>query len=448
MSGPKYSCISANLGVLIKAYTRGELECVLAQVEEAERTLVLLYERIKSIINDFSTFILEGVNLNAFSSNKKAFNEAKSIIDAAVKNSGVDLLEARYNVEKDRVVKTGDDVLGKYREINHIWHSLIKSREQTIVFVNRDLKELANKHKIEFKFEEKVKVQKQTVEIKKNNKIEDKEMNVKLILLPEDFFEEDKISKTDLTNINDKLDKIEYYINYTHMKEYHQRELEIVFSNIKKIMEYDVSSKEKIFMINAEYDNFLHLIPNIEEADKKYNEILASLEVIKNNVGIDYSKYGFIDSLEEIEEVYKKVEHDFNETYKEQYISDSIKDVMKEFGYDVLRSEVLKSDNNQAYFDYDGNSAISIYRNDEGAMVMELVATGDESELTDNEATIHLDKMRRFCDKYPKLLEAIKKKGIEIEQQAEMPVDKAFVRKVATRKGRRVQYQEQKKYLG
>jgi hypothetical protein len=273
-------------------------------------------------------------------------------------------------------------------------------------------------------------------------------MNVKLILLPEDFFEEDKISKTDLTNINDKLDKIEYYINYTHMKEYHQRELEIVFSNIKKIMEYDVSSKEKIFMINAEYDNFLHLIPNIEEADKKYNEILASLEVIKNNVGIDYSKYGFIDSLEEIEEVYTKVEHDFNETYKEQYISDSIKDVMKEFGYDVLRSEVLKSDNNQAYFDYDGNSAISIYRNDEGAMVMELVATGDESELTDNEATIHLDKMRRFCDKYPKLLEAIKKKGIEIEQQAEMPVDKAFVRKVATRKGRRVQYQEQKKYLG
>jgi hypothetical protein len=29
-----------------------------------------------------------------------------------------------------------------------------------------------------------------------------------------------------------------------------------------------------------------------------------------------------------------------------------------------------------------------------------------------------------------------------------MPVDKAFVRKVATRKGRRVQYQEQKRYLG
>jgi hypothetical protein len=121
---------------------------------------------------------------------------------------------------------------------------------------------------------------------------------------------------------------------------------------------------------------------------------------------------------------------------------------MRDFGYDVLRSEVLKSDNNQSYFDYDGSSAISIYRNEDGAMVMELVATGDESELTENEATVHLEKMRRFCDKYPKLLEEIKKKGIEIEQQAEMPVDKAFVRKVATRKGRRVQYQEHKRYLG
>ena len=40
MSGPKYSCLSANLGVLIRAYTRDELETVLAQVEEAERTLI------------------------------------------------------------------------------------------------------------------------------------------------------------------------------------------------------------------------------------------------------------------------------------------------------------------------------------------------------------------------------------------------------------------------
>jgi hypothetical protein len=444
MSGPKYSCISANLGVIIKAYTRGELEVVLARVEEAERALNVLDEKIMSLINSFSSFIYEAIKLEAFSSNKKALSEAKKIIEDAIKNSGVDLLESRYDYSKDIKVKTGADVLDKHREINNIWHSLIKLREQTIVFANNDLKKLANRYKIDYKVEEKTK---EVKDFKTNKKVVE-DINVKLILLPEDFFEQDQISKDELTQINEKLDKIEYYINYTHMKAYHQQELENVFSTIKTIMDYDVSSKEKISMINAEYDNFLHLIPNIESADKKYNEILASLEIIKKNTGVDYSKYGFIDSLEEIEAVYAKVEKDFNEVYKEQYISESIKEVMRDFGYDVLRSEVLKSDNNQSYFDYDGSSAISIYRNEDGAMVMELVATGDESELTENEATVHLEKMRRFCDKYPKLLEEIKKKGIEIEQQAEMPVDKAFVRKVATRKGRRVQYQEQKRYLG
>lgn len=444
MSGPKYSCISANLGVIIKAYTRGELEVVLARVEEAERALNVLGERIMSIINSFSSFIFEAVKLDSFISNKKALAEAKKIIEDSIKNSGVDLLESRYEYSKDTKVKTGDDVLDKHREINNIWHSLIKLREQTIVFANKDLKKLAARYKIDYKVEEEtLKVE----EVKTNKKVVD-DINVKLILLPEDFFEEEEISKEDLTQINDKLDKIEYYINYTHMKAYHQQEIENVFATIKTIMNYEISSKEKISMINAEYDNFLHLIPNIEDANKKYNQILANLEVIKKNTGIDYSKYGFIDSLEEIEAVYAKVEKDFNEVHKEQYISESIKEVMRDFGYDVLRSEVLKSDDNQSYFDYDGTSAISIYRNDDGAMVMELVATGDESELTDNEATVHLDKMRRFCDKYPKLLEAIKKKGIEIDQQAEMPVDKAFIRKVTTRKGRRVQYQEQKRYLG
>ena len=444
MSGPKYSCISSNLGVIIKAYTRGELEAVLAHVEEAERALNVLGERIMSIINSFSSFIFEAIKLDSFSSNKKALAEAKKIIEDSIKNSGVDLLESRYEYSKDIKVKTGDDVLNKHREINNIWHSLIKLREQTIVFANKDLKKLATRYKIDYKVEEKTL---EVKEVKTNKKVVD-DINVKLILLPEDFFEEEEISKEDLTQINDKLDKIEYYINYTHMKSYHQQEIETVFLTIKTIMDYDISSKEKISMINAEYDNFLHLIPNIEDANKKYDQILANLEVIKKNTGIDYSKYGFIGSLEEIEAVYAMVEKDFNEIHKEQYISESIKEVMRDFGYDVLRSEVLKSDNNQSYFDYDGSSAISIYRNDDGAMVMELVATGDESELTDNEATVHLDKMRRFCDKYPKLLEAIKKKGIEIEQQAEMPVDKAFVRKVATRKGRRVQYQEQKRYLG
>ena len=448
MSGPKYSTISANLGVLIKAYSREELEIVVARVEAAERSLDILGERIVDLINSFTLDIYEGVNLNIFQTFKKVFNEAKNIIEKAIKNSGVDLLESSYRSIKDKKVKTGEDVLSKQAEINHIYHSLLKLKEQTIVFINKDLKELALKHKIDFETKV-VKEKENKIEVKEEKTLEliEQEMKVKLILLPEDFFNE-QISKHELDSINDKLDKIEYYINYTHMKEYQHNELETVFSNIRNIMSYDVSSKEKIDMVNSEYDNFLYLIPNIEQANKKYEEIYANLEIIKNNVGIDYHKFGYIDTLEEIEEVYNKVEKEFNTVHKEKYIADSIKEVMQEFGYDVLRSEVLKSDDNQSYFDYDGNSAISIYRNSDGAMVMELVATGDESEMTDNETLVHLDKMRRFCDKYPKLLEALEKKGIEVDKQAEMPVDKAFGRKVATRKGRKVQYQEQKRYLG
>ena len=178
MSGPKYSCISANLGVIIKAYTRGELEVVLARVEEAERALNILDEKIMSLINSFFSFICEAIKLEAFSSNKKALSEAKKIIEDAIKNSGVDLLESRYDYSKDIKVKTGADVLDKHREINNIWHSLIKLREQTIVFANNNLKKLANRYKMDYKVEEKTK---EVKDIETNKKVVE-DINVKLIL--------------------------------------------------------------------------------------------------------------------------------------------------------------------------------------------------------------------------------------------------------------------------
>lgn len=443
MSGPKYSHFDCDMKMVVKAYSPTDLEERVKQLKSNYYNLMSNQNELRNLKADFELIIeeitkvgvskIEGFNSSGVLDEKQTqkLNGLKEKYKTEInklRNLPVSLFETenyenrKFFGDPKALIKVVNNCQSKTKRIKE-YQKLME--EKTKGFYDKFIAE-ANKI-----LKKKIKGNKKYKAI-----VIDKDIDFCII----NMFDEKEIkelSTSEKKDISNMLNHIESYINEKFASSRQIKELETLYAKITEYTKRDLSVGDKIKFIKSEYDNFLFLSYQIDDTDLQYYEEYIKNKQICDAFSIDTKKYGNISNYDGLKAVATLVKKELNTTIKEKYISDTIKDVMNDYGYNALESINLKKDDKAdlMLYKYDDESALSIYKSDDGMVMMELVATGDESEMSENDKVLFLEKMYKFCTKYPKIIEALNNKGITVNRREEMPVKKEFVRKITINKG-------------
>ncbi|MCM1170601.1 MAG: hypothetical protein NC393_00575 [Clostridium sp.] len=139
-------------------------------------------------------------------------------------------------------------------------------------------------------------------------------------------------------------------------------------------------------------------------------------------------------SVDEIEDEIAKLRKKAAEIEKLKYISDTISEVMLEYGHEVIQSDIIFPVDDKrtikSVFEFGDSDAISVKISDRGAIVMEVVATGEDSEICEHEKEHAVEKMIEFCEQYPEIVDALEEKGVFFANRNDMPPSREFAKKI------------------
>lgn len=165
------------------------------------------------------------------------------------------------------------------------------------------------------------------------------------------------------------------------------------------------------------------------EWDDLYGEYLAVTSV----GGFEIIPFEFFETVEELEVLVSKLKQDYAHNEESKYISNSFQEVMQEMGYDLLSSEILERTDlctEHDIYAFDDDSAINAYISDNGALMLEVVNLGNDSELTEADRDLAYREMNYFCDAYPEIIERLGEKGIHLRNQRRLPPNRALAKKI------------------
>lgn len=185
-------------------------------------------------------------------------------------------------------------------------------------------------------------------------------------------------------------------------------------------------------------DNFyaMTVLPYIKKC-KKYNEQLAEYgeefeELISKHkyyseyLGLPDVRYVFsIEKLEVLRREVANLENQYAALEEQRYISESLDQVMRDMGYNVVGSrEVTKKSGrkfkNELYHFSEG-AVVNVTYAAKGQISMELggVDTCDR-EPSEEESSALCDEMVEFCDEFPEIEKRLKEKGVILMNRISM----------------------------
>lgn len=130
-----------------------------------------------------------------------------------------------------------------------------------------------------------------------------------------------------------------------------------------------------------------------------------------------------------------------------EYVMKQVDEVMQEqFNYKAVESQLLEEmrDGTRELYEFDRDSAINVLISDNGTVMMEVVATGPEGDLSKNEKKMMVRKQEQLCELYPEIIRELKKRGVVFAKRKHQPPHIDFVKKIVTKAGRGIREGRQK----
>lgn len=198
---------------------------------------------------------------------------------------------------------------------------------------------------------------------------------------------------------------------------------DISLNEKRKIIKYN---KECLFILN-EFINkkIVNEIISNKERELLIYEFKALCEVLRIDCGLErLDNIGLQDMINQLKSKLRdKMELDF--------IEHNLNEVMAGCGFDICSSSKLDENKTlaQNIFTINENTAVNTYTDSEMIM-LEVVAIGNNEELTTKEVDQTLKEMRKFCELYPRIKEELKKRGVNINSESVVPPQKEVVKKM------------------
>lgn len=164
----------------------------------------------------------------------------------------------------------------------------------------------------------------------------------------------------------------------------------------------------------------------IKEYGEEFDELLSKHRYYSEYLGMPVISFTFsMDSLNSLRHEVAELESQSAKIEEQQYISESLDQVMRDMGYNVVGSrEVVKKSGrkfrNELYHFSEG-SVVNVTYAANGQISMELggVDTCDR-EPSEEESSVLCDEMVEFCDEFPEIERRLKEKGVVLMNRISM----------------------------
>lgn len=210
-----------------------------------------------------------------------------------------------------------------------------------------------------------------------------------------------------------------------------KKNLDLIISNTKmdddmKIsrMNFQFESSGAIGNKALSSDEFPH--QNETEFIKLKNEY----EVLCEYCNVTPENITDLKLLEESISILKKM---IENKKSDEYISETMKKVMSDLGYNVIRSDTVSNANKNImknFYDFSKNSILNISSSNDGAVMMEIM--GKHTELTEEEKLTVKCDMDRFCPNYYIIKRELEKYGIILNNEKLFEANIKYVRGINT----------------
>ena len=164
----------------------------------------------------------------------------------------------------------------------------------------------------------------------------------------------------------------------------------------------------------------------IKEYGEEFDELASKHRYYSEYLGMPVISFTFsMDSLNSLRREVAELESQSAKIEEQQYISESLNQVMRDMGYNVVGSrEVVKKSGrkfrNELYHFSEG-SVVNVTYAANGQISMELggVDTCDR-EPSEEESSLLCDEMVEFCDEFPEIERRLKEKGVVLMNRISM----------------------------
>lgn len=164
----------------------------------------------------------------------------------------------------------------------------------------------------------------------------------------------------------------------------------------------------------------------IKEYGEEFDELVSKHRYYSEYLGMPVISFTFsMDSLNSLRHEVAELESQSAKIEEQQYISESLDQVMRDMGYNVVGSrEVVKKSGrkfrNELYHFSEG-SVVNVTYAANGQISMELggVDTCDR-EPSEEESSVLCDEMVEFCDEFPEIERRLKEKGVVLMNRISM----------------------------
>lgn len=164
----------------------------------------------------------------------------------------------------------------------------------------------------------------------------------------------------------------------------------------------------------------------IKEYGEEFDELVSKHRYYSECLGMPVISFTFsMDSLNSLRHKVAELESQSAKIEEQQYISESLDQVMRDMGYNVVGSrEVVKKNGrkfrNELYHFSEG-SVVNVTYAANGQISMELggVDTCDR-EPSEEESSVLCDEMVEFCDEFPEIERRLKEKGVILMNRISM----------------------------
>lgn len=164
----------------------------------------------------------------------------------------------------------------------------------------------------------------------------------------------------------------------------------------------------------------------IKEYGEEFDELVSKHKYYSEYLGMPVIAFTFsMDNLNSLRHEVAELESQSAKIEEQQYISESLDQVMRDMGYNVVGSrEVVKKSGrkfrNELYHFSEG-SVVNVTYAANGQISMELggVDTCDR-EPSEEESSVLCDEMVEFCDEFPEIERRLKEKGVVLMNRISM----------------------------
>lgn len=172
------------------------------------------------------------------------------------------------------------------------------------------------------------------------------------------------------------------------------------------------------------------LLDEIEECKDLYATYCALAAIINT----DPKPISDFDGVETLEDEIAKLDTQYQNKDEMDYIADQINQVMIELGYEFVSSHVLQQEEEKdvSIYGVDNQTGVVVYTGENGEVMMQVANLGDSEEMEEEEIEDNFEMQISFCAAHQDIVDALKKRGIMLQQKNYMPPHRSHAKKVCT----------------